>query len=82
MLKRGDQVRIRRDRSDEWCEGYVAFANENGLAVGVMLSGMVRAGNGYIAGALALTIDPEAETLTGLTGDEYEVEVKTEMHDR
>lgn len=78
LLRRGDHVRVRRDPGDEWCEGYVVVASESGVSIGLLLGGgMVRAGEGYIAGALPLIIDVEEGTATGLTGDEYFIEIAT-----
>jgi hypothetical protein len=44
-------------------------------SVALTLMGVVRAGSGYIAGMLPLTVDYEAGTVTGLVGDEYDIEV-------
>jgi hypothetical protein len=74
-LGKGDHVRVRRDPGDDWCEGYVVVISENGKSVGLLLSGMVRAGNGLIGGCLPLVVDEKTQTTTGLTGDEYELEV-------
>lgn len=73
-MNRGDRVRVRRDPGDEWCDAYVVIVSENGESVGLLLSGMVRAGGGFIGGALPLLVNPETKTVEGLTGDTYEVE--------
>jgi hypothetical protein len=73
-VKKGDRVRVRRDPGDEWCDAYVVLVSENGKSVGLLLSGLVRAGDGFIGGALPLMVDPKTQTVEGLTGDAYEIE--------
>ena len=77
-LAAGDLVRIRlAGSSDEWTRGVVAVASDsNPSSVGLMVEGMVRSNTGgWIGGGLPLFVDYEAQTVTSLLGDEYEVEV-------
>jgi len=76
-LKRGDQVRVRLDGSDDdWTPAFVALASDSDpAAVMVLFSGAVRAMTGVIAGGLPLTVDYEVETVVSLMGDFYEIEV-------
>jgi hypothetical protein len=74
-LAKGDRVCVRRDPTDEWCEGDVVLVSPNGESVGLMLHGSVRAGDGFILNALPLIVDYSKETITGLTGDLYELEI-------
>jgi hypothetical protein len=76
-LKRGDVVRVKAaGTSDEWCKGWVALASDtNPSSVAVMLHDMVRMGNGYVGGVLPIMVDYEAETITGLADDLYEMEM-------
>jgi hypothetical protein len=75
-LFKGRRVRIRASTTDEWCEGKVALISSNGRSAVFLIEGMVRAKGGYIGGGpLPLQIDPIEETVTGLDGMEYEVEV-------
>lgn len=73
-LKAGDEVRIRNARNGDWCLGVVILASN--AAVAFELDGTVWSGNGLIAGVLPVFIDYERETVTGIFGDEYEIEVK------
>lgn len=73
-LEPGDYVRLRRDKGDDWAEGFVALAS--GTSVFVITSGIVRAGGGLLTGGVPLTVDYEKQTVTGLTGDNYEIEVQ------
>jgi hypothetical protein len=72
--KRGDYVGLRRNAGDDWAEGFVALAS--GTSVLVMTSGIVRAGGGLMSGPIALTVNEDAGTISGLMGDEYELEVQ------
>jgi hypothetical protein len=75
-LYKGQRVRVRHlDRGGDWCEGVVVVASDTNLSsVGLMLNGAVRAGRGGLSGgALLVTLDYEAGTVVGLTGDEIEV---------
>ena len=77
-LKRGDYVRVRlAGSSDDWAEGLVILASEaNPSSVCLMVSGIVRSGEGaWIGGGLPLTVDYEAQRVTSLLDDEYEIEV-------
>lgn len=77
ILAQDNRVRVRRLRDTDWCYGHVALASANGRSVAISLNGMVRtADGGGIAGVLPLIVDDEAETVTGLDGTEYEVEVQ------
>jgi hypothetical protein len=72
----GTRVRVRAaGTNDDWTEGIVVVASQNGRAVGLLLESMVRARDGFIGGALPLMVDPAAGTVTGLDDQEYEVEV-------
>lgn len=74
----GEAVRVRRrGLSDAWCFGSVAMVSGNGKSVALYLDGMVRtADGGFIGGVLPLIVDCEAETVAGLDGTEYEVEIQ------
>lgn len=72
---RGDLVRVRQAGDREWTMGTVILASPEGRAIVVRLAGAVRAGEGYVMNVLPLMIDYENETVTGLTGHEYEMEV-------
>ena len=76
-LTKGQTVRVRlAGTSDEWCSGTEAVASQNGLSVGLWLDTAVRTSSGgFIAGALPLFVDYEKGSVTGLFGDEYEIEV-------
>lgn len=76
ILRKGDVVRVRHVGDSEWCIARVAIASANGKSVALYLDDAVRANDGIIAGVLPLNINFEAESVTGLTGDEYEIEVK------
>lgn len=77
-MKTGDVVRVRRIRSnDEWCVADVALCSKNMKSAALDLGdGFVWAAAGIIAGVLPLSIDLERETVKGLDGQEYEIEVK------
>ncbi len=76
-LKRGDYVRVRFSKQDEWTRAFVALASDSDpSSVMLMFDGAVRdSRGGFIAKALPLTIDYGAETVTSLFGDPYEIEV-------
>lgn len=79
----GDKIRLREKGSGgEWCEGTVALVSANGKSVGVELHGAVMLGHsaasslpGMVTGALPLIVDEEAGMVTGLMGEEYEVQI-------
>lgn len=74
-LERGDYIRLRKNKGDDWAEGFVALAG--GTSVLVMSNDLARASGGMLTGAIPLTVNYEAGKVTGLIGgDEYEVEVK------
>ncbi len=77
-MTRGQTVRVRRDGSqDEWCLATVVLVSANGRSAGLMLEGAVRTdGGGVILGALPLIVDEAAETVTGLEGTLYEIEIR------
>jgi len=76
-MTKGEVVRIRAaGTSDDWCGAVVMLVSPNGKSVGLMLDAMVRAPGGFIGGFLPLIVDAERETVTGLLGGEYEVEVR------
>jgi len=78
-LRAGEAIRIRlAGSSDEWIEGRDILASEgNPSSVGLMVSGMVRSGGGaWIGGGLPLIVDYEAQRVTSLIDDEYEIEVR------
>lgn len=75
-MRKGMPVRVRLEGTeDEWVRGVVLLASENGASVAIGLDGMVRAGGGYAGGVLLIDIDYDAETVTSLMGDRYEIEV-------
>ena len=78
-LTRGMYVRVRHvDDAGEWCPAFVGLAsdtNPSSVMLLLFLRDAVRASGGVIVGALPVTVDYDAETVTGLTGDEYEIEV-------
>ena len=76
-MTKGEVVRVRAaGSSDDWCLGTVEIVSGNGKSVGLRLDGLVRAHGGVIAGFLPLLVDHEAERVTGLLGEEYEIEVQ------
>ena len=76
-LAKGETVRIRALNSDsDWCPATVIVVSTNGVSVGLLLHGAVRAAGGMATGTLPLFIDYERETVTGLLGEEYEIEVR------
>lgn len=78
-LTKDAQIRIRRrSSSDDWTEALVAVASSGpGVeqSVMVLLDGAVRAAHGIVAGCLPITVNYETEAVTGIDGQEYEVEV-------
>jgi hypothetical protein len=79
-LKHGDRVRVRQRSTDDWTDAAVAVASDKQPAsVMLLLDGPVRAGGGVVSNGLPLTIDYEKETVTGLFGGEYEIEVRSEQ---
>lgn len=77
-MKPGELIRIRAaGTSDEWTLARVLTASGTvpQESVALALHGMVRAPGGFIAGFLPLTVDYEKESVIGLLGEEYEVEV-------
>jgi len=70
----GDHVRIRRDPSDHWCSAVVKMISPNGRVIGLMVSGMVRAGGGFVSGSVPIIYDPDSNQFSGLTGDLYTIE--------
>ena len=76
-MDKGDAIRVRKiGTDDEWCAATVILVSPNGNSVALELCGFVHAaGGGIIGGVLPLLIDYEAETVNGLDGCEYEVEV-------
>lgn len=79
-LQRGHRVHVRHsDDGGDWCPAIVALASDtNPSSVALILMGAVRGGSGIIAGTLPLTVDYDAETVVGLTGDSYEIDVEWE----
>jgi len=76
QLHTGQRVRVRRDSTDEWAQAAVALASSNGRSVMLLLLDLpVRGAGGLIAGALPLIVDYEAETVTSIFGDPYQIEV-------
>lgn len=75
MLKLHEAIRVRQVGDSEWCYGTVVLVSANGVAAALKLNGVVRAGKGIVAGVLPLFVDKHAETVTGLTGHQYEIEV-------
>ena len=78
-LTKGQLVRLRlAGTSDEWARGAVILASGgNPQSVGLMVEGMVRsAGGAWVGGGLPLMVDYDAETVTSLIGDEYELEIE------
>ena len=80
-LETGDLIRIRRvltmadwGARDEFCPAHVVFSRDTSVLL-CPHGGFVRAGTGIMMGAFFLTVDYEAETVTGLLGDEYEIDV-------
>jgi hypothetical protein len=76
MLRKGAVVRVRRDERDDWTIATVALASDDGKSIGLLLDGPVRAGKGFIVGALPLLIDYDARTITGPYGDDYQIEMR------
>jgi len=79
-LKRGDYVRVRQSAGRDWTPAFVALASPSDpSSVMLMLDGAVLASSGgMFLNALPLTIDYTAETVTGLYGDSYEIEIAAE----
>jgi hypothetical protein len=76
-LKVGDYVRIRLNENDDWMDAFVRLASDtNPSSVLLLFDGAVRAGGGgLVFGGLPVTIDYEAQTVTSVLGDIYEIEV-------
>lgn len=74
-LKKGDVVRVRWTGRQEWINGKVVLASENGKSVAVELETPVARAGRFTAKYLPLSLD-ETGRCTDLTGDEYELEVK------
>lgn len=76
MLRTGDVVRVRQVGDTHWTEAKVALASPNGKSIALELDGQ-RQNVAYQAFASPhATIDYDAETVIGLTGHEYEVDVR------
>jgi hypothetical protein len=76
-LKAGDMLRIRRARSDDdWCICQVQLASTNGQALALrVVDGALRVGErAFMAGAIAVTIDPESGVFETLSDTELEIE--------
>lgn len=76
-LSKGSRIRVRRaGGSDEWSLAIIELISPNGKSVAArLLDGGVRTGDGgLIIGMLPLMIDYERETITGLMGEEYDLE--------
>ena len=86
QLKTGDTVRIRPAASteNEWSRGMVVMASENGRSIAVVADEHVmRTSTGtWLGGTIPLSIDYEAETVTDLVGNEYEIEVSAISQER
>lgn len=78
LLIKGQPVRGRRKGPpDEWSYGHVGIVSGNGVSVGIHLVDAVRTSDGgLVANFLPVLIDDAAETITGLDGTEYELELK------
>jgi len=76
-LQKGMRVQIRLAGSaDEWCPAIVWVATDNGKSIALALEGGVRASGGWVAGAIPLLVDYEAQTVRSIFGhDEYEVQI-------
>jgi hypothetical protein len=74
-LQRGDLVRVRRDEGDEWCRALVHVASRTSVLLTLADDAPVRQGEGFVMGALPLTIDYERGIAQGLMGDFYEIGV-------
>jgi len=80
-LNRGDYVRVRLNDRDDWMPAFVALASDsNPSSVMLLFDGAVRTKRGLIANALPLTVDYEAEAVTSLFGDSYDIEVAEDDH--
>lgn len=76
-LQRGNYVRVRMEGDAEWIPAFVALASpSNPSSVMLMINGLVRAPGGYVGHALPLTINYESESVSGLLGGSYEIEVQ------
>jgi hypothetical protein len=80
-LRKGQLIRIRMlGRADDWCRARVAELSTTGdeRSVILELNDMVRCPSGFISGALPITVNYKAETVEGLMGGEYEIEISDE----
>lgn len=77
QLQKGDRIRLRNRPSDDWTDATVVLASSNGKSIGIEIHQPLRSGDGlYAGGAVPLIIDYERQTVSGLTGDQYEVEIR------
>lgn len=76
-LTQGQRVRVRAlETNREWSDGLVLLASQNGKSVAVQIDSPVALPGGQIiGGVLALVIDWKQETIVGLFGEKYEMEV-------
>lgn len=77
MLRKNEPIRVRKLDTDAWCTGTVILVSPCGESVALQINGSVRAADGgLIVGFLPLIVDYSAETVTGLDGCGYEVEIR------
>lgn len=77
ILKRGEWIRVRETGGEVWSRAVVAVVGEGSpCSVALVLLDPVRCQGGIILNALPLTVDYEAQTVRGLFGGAYEIEVQ------
>ena len=80
-IRQGDKVRVRAEAGGEWCEAIVLLSSGTGAVALDLGDGMVRTTGEMIGGVLPLMINEEERSVTGLTGDRYEINVALEETD-
>jgi hypothetical protein len=73
-LTSGGRVRIRQIGGD-WCDATVLLLSPNGKSAPLELNGALRVNGGIMLNVCPVLTDDDAETVTGLMGEEYEIEV-------
>lgn len=79
ILERGDYIRIRPIGSNnEWIVAMVTLASGNGRSLMIQFSGTLAGDDGYYVGTAPLSIDYSQESVEGLFGGKFEIELPGE----